>query len=152
VATYTLLQILTMQAGLQRTSGPNYGPWVASDDWVSYVLTRNFVAQPGGRMLYSTGDWHVLGAVLSQLTGKDLLTLTRQWLGEPLGIDFAPWTRDPQGRYLGGNEMSLSPIDLARFGQAYIDQGGDVIPMKWVEQSLTPRTRSPWSGDQYGCV
>jgi len=139
-----------MQPGLQRTSGPNYGEWIASKDWVAFVLTRPFVAQPGGQMLYSTGDWHVLGAVLSALTGQSLLSLARGWLGKPLSIGFAPWTRDRQGRYLGGNEMSMSPLDLARFGQLYLDGGGEVLTGSWIRQSLTPRTRSPWSGDDYG--
>lgn len=150
VAKLSIHNLLTMQTGLQRTSGRNYGAWVSSSDWVAYVLTRRFVAEPGGRMLYSTGDWHVLGAVLSQLTGRSLLSLSRDWLGKPLNIDFAPWTRDPQGRYLGGNEMSLSPVHLAKFGQLYLDGGRNVLPGGWVEQSLTPRTRSPWSGDAYG--
>lgn len=150
VGRLTIENLLTMQTGLERTSGPNYGAWVASDDWVAYVLTRPFVAQPAGQMLYSTGDWHVLGAVLSALTGKSLLSLVREWLGRPLNIEFAPWTRDRQGRYLGGNEMSLSPLGLARFGQLYLDGGGSVLTGRWIEQSLTPRTRSPWSGDEYG--
>lgn len=142
--------LLTMQTGLQRTSGPNYGAWVSSSDWVAYVLQRPFLANPGSQMFYSTGDWHVLGAVLSELTGQSLLTLSREWLGKPLNIDFAPWTRDPQGRYMGGNEMSLSPLHLAKFGQLYLDHGGSVLSRDWVEKSLTPRTRSPWSGDAYG--
>ncbi|MFK7963278.1 MAG: serine hydrolase domain-containing protein [Burkholderiaceae bacterium] len=146
----TIENLLTMQTGLQRTSGRYYGAWVNSDDWVAYVLTRRFVAEPGTQMFYSTGDWHVLGAVLSALTGQSLLSLARQWLGKPLNISFAPWTRDKQGRYLGGNEMAMSPLDLARFGQLYLSQGGQVLSGDWVKQSLTPRTRSPWSGDQYG--
>ena len=150
VGALSVANLLSMQTGLERTSGPNYDAWIASQDWVAYVLTRPFVAQPGGQMLYSTGDWHVLGAVLSALTGQSLLALARKWLGEPLNIAFAPWTRDRQGRYLGGNEMSMSPLDLARFGQLYLDGGGDVMSRNWIEQSLTPRTRSPWSGDEYG--
>ena len=150
VGQLTIENLLTMQSGLQRTSGRNYGAWVNSDDWVAYVLTRRFVAEPGVQMLYSTGDWHVLGAVLSALTGQSLLSLVRQWLGKPLNISFAPWTRDRQGRYLGGNEMAMSPMDLARFGQLYLNKGGQVLTDAWVKQSLTPRTRSPWSGDQYG--
>ena len=154
VASLTLENLLTMQAGLQRTSGRNYGQWVASDDWVEYVLSRPFVAEPAGRMLYSTGDWHVLGAVLSRLTDASLLDLSREWLGEPLDIDFAPWTRDPQGRYMGGNEMSLSPLHMARFGELY-RRGGywqkkQILGKQWVRNSFTPRTRSPYSGDQYG--
>ena len=150
VKSITIQNLLTMQTGLQRTSGRHYGAWVNSDNWVKYALSRRFVNEPGRRMLYSTGDWHVLGAILSELTGKSLLSLSREWLGGPLGIHFAPWTRDPQGRYMGGNEMSLSAIDLAKFGQLYLDAGGDVLPPDWVVESLIPRTRSPWSGDAYG--
>ena len=154
VASLTVGNLLSMQAGLQRTSGRNYGQWVASEDWVEYVLSRPFVAEPGGRMLYSTGDWHVLGAVLSRLTGASLLDLSREWLGKPLAIDFAPWTRDPQGRYMGGNEMSLSPLHMARFGELYRLAGywqkKQVLGEQWVQRSFTPRTRSPYSGDQYG--
>lgn len=154
VASLTVENLLTMQAGLQRTSGPNYGTWVASDDWVRYVLSRPFVAEPGGRMLYSTGDWHVLGALLSRLSDASLLELSREWLGKPLDIDFAPWTRDPQGRFMGGNEMSLSPFHMARFGELY-RLGGvwneqQVMSDNWVAQSFTARTRSPYSGDDYG--
>lgn len=154
VRALTVENLLTMQAGLQRTSGPNYGPWVASDNWVEYVLNRPFVAEPAGRMLYSTGDWHVLGAILSALSGASLLELSRQWLGKPLDIDFAPWTKDPQGLFMGGNEMSLSPMHMARFGELYRRDGifGDhqVLADNWVSQSFTSRTRSPYSGDNYG--
>jgi CubicO group peptidase (beta-lactamase class C family) len=58
----TLGHLLSLQAGLQRTSGGNYGPWVASNNWVSHVLTRPFVDEPGGRMLYSSGSSHLLSA------------------------------------------------------------------------------------------
>ena len=34
----TLGQLLSMQAGLERQSGPNYGRWVASDNWVRAAL------------------------------------------------------------------------------------------------------------------
>lgn len=154
VATLTVANLLTMQAGLQRTSGQFYGTWVASDNWVRYVLSRRFVDEPGGRMLYSTGDWHVLGALLSKLSDASLLELSREWLGKPLGIDFAPWTRDPQGLYMGGNEMSLSPMHMAKFGELYRLQGSwkdqQVLPSNWVQQSFTARTYSPFSGDNYG--
>lgn len=145
---------LTMRIGLERQSGRNYGRWAASDDWVRYTLTRPFTAEPGGRMLYSTAGWHVLGALLSEVTGKSLLTLSREWLGKPLDIEFAPWTRDPQGRYLGGNEMSMSPLEMARFGEMYRLGGrwnGELVMAEnWAEQSFEARTVSPWSNHAYG--
>ena len=54
-AAITVEDLLTMRAGLERTSGPGYGAWVSSADWVAYALSRPFVAEPGGRFLYSTG-------------------------------------------------------------------------------------------------
>lgn len=154
VAGITLEDLVTLRAGLDRTSGPNYGQWVSSGNWVADALSRPFVAQPGGRMLYSTGSTHVLGAALSEATGKSLLDLARDWLGRPLAIDIPPWTRDPQGRYMGGNEMALSPRAMVRFGEM-IRQGGTwngtrVVSQEWIQRSLTPVTRSPWSGLGYG--
>ncbi|SFH47420.1 serine hydrolase domain-containing protein [Modicisalibacter xianhensis] len=150
----TVGNLLSMQAGLERTSGPNYGAWVASDNWIDYVLTRPFVAEPGGRMLYSTGNTHLLSAALTLTTGRDTHALAQDWLGEPLDIAIPPWTQDPQGIYMGGNEMALSPLAILRFGEMY-RQGGTldderILSREWIEASWTPRTRSVFNHDQYG--
>lgn len=154
VAGITIEDLVTLQAGLERTSGRNYGGWVNSRNWVADALSRPMVAEPGAQMLYSTGTTHVLGAVLAEVTGDSLLTLARDWLGDPLGIDIPAWTRDPQGYYMGGNEMALSPMALARFGEMY-RQGGTwdgtrVLSTAWVQDSFRARTSSPWSGLGYG--
>jgi CubicO group peptidase (beta-lactamase class C family) len=150
----TVGHLLAMQAGLERTSGPGYGAWVASRNWVRHALSRPFVEAPGGAMLYSTGSSHLLSAVLTRASGRSTLALARAWLGEPLGIVIPPWTRDPQGIYLGGNEMALSPRALLRFGETYrqggLFRGRRVLPESWVQASWMPRVRSPFTGDQYG--
>jgi CubicO group peptidase (beta-lactamase class C family) len=150
----TIENLVTMQAGLERTSGPNYGGWVSSRNWVANALSRPFETEPGERMLYSTGSFHVLGAVLSVVTGQPLLEQARHRLGAPLGISIPPWTRDPQGRYLGGNEMSLSLPAMIHFGEMYRLNGmwndTQVLSESWVSRSFEPVTRSPWSGLRYG--
>jgi CubicO group peptidase (beta-lactamase class C family) len=150
----TVGHLLTMQAGLERTSGANYGAWVQSGDWVADALTRPFVAAPGARMLYSTGSYHLLAVALARAAGRDLLTLARDWLGAPLGVAVPPWTRDPQGHYMGGNNMALAPLGLARFAEMWRRRGrfdgARVVSAAWVDAAWTPRTRSPWSGDRYG--
>jgi len=154
VADITLEDLVTLRAGLERTSGPNYGSWVSSPNWVADALSRNMIAEPGGRMLYSTGSTHILGAALAEAAGESLLTLARRWLGQPLGIEVPAWTRDPQGYYLGGNEMALSPRALARIGEMMREggrwNGEQVVSADWLVASLEPRTRSPWSGLGYG--
>lgn len=154
VATITVENLLTMQAGLERTSGRSYGVWVASNNWVSNALSRPMVAEPGNRMLYSTGSSHVMGAILSEVTGKSLLALARERLGQPLGVEIPAWTRDPQGRYLGGNEMALTLRAMLRFGEMYRNgghaAGGQVLSKAWVKRSMVPVTRSAFSGLGYG--
>jgi len=150
----TLDHLLTMRAGLERTSGANYGRWVNSPDWVRFILSRPFVAEPGGRFLYSTGSFHLLSAILTRVSGRSTLALARDWLGEPLGIQIPSWTRDPQGIYMGGNNMGLTPRGMFRFGEM-VRRGGQwngrrVLSEDWVRASWQPRTRSPWSGDDYG--
>ncbi len=154
VGQITIEDLVTLRAGLERTSGQNYGSCVSSSNWVANALARPFVAEPGGRMLYSTGSTHVLGAAIAEASGESLLTLTRDWLGGPLGIEVPAWTRDPQGYYLGGNEMALSVEALGRFAEM-IRRGGlwgetRVISEAWIAASFAPRTRSPWSGLDYG--
>ncbi|MXO93102.1 serine hydrolase [Erythrobacter arachoides] len=150
----TVGNLLSMRAGLERTSGDNYGRWVSSENWVRYALSRPFVEEPGGRMLYSTGSTHLLSAMLTEASGRSTWALAQEWLAEPLGVVIPRWERDPQGIYLGGNQMAMSPRAMAAFGELYRNGGAaggeQVLPAEWVERSWTPATRSPWSGESYG--
>ncbi len=150
----TIGNLVTLQAGLERTSGGNYGAWIASANWVANALRRPMVGKPGGRMIYSTGTTHVLGAVLARATGLSLLELARQRLGGPMDFEVPPWTRDPQGFYLGGNEMALTPRAMLKIATLVRDGGRfeaeQVIPADWIRESLIPRGRSHFSGMEYG--
>ena len=150
----TLAHLVTMTAGLERTSGRNYGRWVNSDNWVQFALSRPFVSEPGARMLYSTGSYHLLGVALARAAGADLRSLARNWLGKPLGFALPPWTQDPQGHYMGGNNMGMRLMDVWRFGEMWrlggIINGEQILSTEWVRQSWQPRTFSPFSGDDYG--
>ncbi|TGN40221.1 serine hydrolase domain-containing protein [Marinobacter confluentis] len=150
----TIGHLLSMQAGLQRTSGQYYGPWVNSDNWVDYALSRPFVAEPGGEMLYSTGSYHLLSAALTTGTGRSTLAVTRDWLGDPLGADIPAWLTDPQGVYFGGNDMQLSPMALLKLGELYrnggVHDGEQILSRDWIDQSWTERGRSRYTDDRYG--
>jgi CubicO group peptidase (beta-lactamase class C family) len=154
VGAITIGELLSMRAGLERTSGRrNYGRWVSSSNWVRFALTRPFVEQPGGAMLYSTGNTHLLSAILTDVTGESTLELARRWLGQPLDIDIPAWMRDPQGIYFGGNEMVLSPRALAKIGETYrlsgSYQGRRILSSEWVRRSWTPQATDRW-GHHYG--
>ena len=150
----TIEDLLTMRTGLEGTSNVNYGRWVQSGNWVRYVLTRPLVDEPGGQMIYSTGNSHLLSALLTKATKMSTFDFARRYLAEPLGVPLPPWVRDPQGIYFGGNEMQWTPRGMIAFGALYLNGGrvGDqqVVSQTWIKESLKPRTRSHWSGREYG--
>jgi CubicO group peptidase (beta-lactamase class C family) len=150
----TVAHLLSMRSGLERTSGSNYGAWVSSSNWVRYKITQPLQAAPGTERSYSTGNSHLLSAVLTQATDQSTWAYAQSALAEPLGIRLPRWPTDPQGIYFGGNDMMISPRDLIRVGEVYRNggylDGQRILPQDWVRASFRPRATSRWSGAGYG--
>ena len=151
----TVEDLLTMRSGLESTSGRGYGAWVQSANWVRFVLTRPLIAEPGTRVEYSTGSSHLLSAILTKATRSSTWQFAQEALAKPLGFSLSRWTRDPQGVFFGGNEMLMTPRQMVRFGELYVNDGrvggGQVLPRDWIEQTQVPRGRSRWGSDrEYG--
>lgn len=150
----TVEDLLTMRSGLESTSNRNYGAWVRSRDWVRFALARPLLATPGTEMDYSTGNTHVLSAILARVSKLTTRQFAQQALARPLGFALAEWPRDPQGIYFGGNDMLLTPRQMLAFGELYLNHGRvgeqQVVPASWIDASFVPRGRSSWSDQQYG--
>ncbi len=106
-------------------------------------------------MLYSTGSTHLLSAILTRQSGRSTRALAGEWLGALKTFKIGSWERDPQGIYLGGNQMAMSTRSLLAFGELYRNRGRtadglQLIPADWIEQSWTLRTHSQFNGDGYG--
>jgi CubicO group peptidase (beta-lactamase class C family) len=151
----TIENLLTMQTGLESTSGPGYAQWVRSRNWVRYALDRPMVSDPGTSMEYSTGTSHILSAILTKVTKQSTWQFARQALMQPIGVTLARWQADPQGIYFGGNEMLMTPRQMVALGELYLNdgraRGRQIVPASWVATSCTPRTRSRFDSDrEYG--
>ncbi len=152
--TITVEDLLTMRSGLESTSSRNYGAFVQSPNWVRHVLARPLLSEPGSEMIYSTGNSHVLSAILTKATGKTTHQFAQEALAKPLGFSLTPWLRDPQGIYFGGNEMMMTPRQMLAFGEMYLNDGRvngrQILSEDYVEESFEPRGRSRISGREYG--
>ena len=150
----TVEDLLTMRSGLESTSSRNYGAFVQSPNWVRHVLARPLLSEPGSEMIYSTGNSHVLSAILTKATGKTTHQFAQEALAKPLGFSLAPWLRDPQGIYFGGNEMMMTPRQMLAFGEMYLNDGRvngrQILSEEYIEESFEPRGRSRISGREYG--
>lgn len=150
----TVEDLLTMRSGLESTSGRNYGAWVTSANWVRFALARPLESPPGAEMEYSTGNTHLLSAILSSATKKSTWQYAQEVLATPLGFTLARWPRDPQGIYFGGNDMLFTPRQLVTFGELYLNRGRhqerQVVPARWIDQSFVPRGQSDFNDQMYG--
>ena len=149
----TIEDLLTMRSGLQTTSNRFYGAWVQSRNWVEYALDRPLLRPPGTRMDYSTGNTHLLSAILTSQSGRSTWQFAQEALAKPLGFSLARWPRDPQGLYFGGNDMELTPKQMLAFGAMYLNggraNGQQIVPETWVAASLTSHTRSTRDRNRY---
>lgn len=150
----TVGHLLSMQAGLATTSFDTYGAWASSDDWIGFALERPMECLPGRCWEYSTGNYHLLSAILTRATDTDTRSWAARELMGPLGIPARPWDRGPDGYYLGGNNMSFTPRELLRVGEMLLDggrwEGEQVVPERWIRQSWEARVTSSYNGNGYG--
>ena len=150
----TIRNLLSMQAGLRSTSSGNYGAWVISRDWVKYTLDQDFVSRIGGRMVYSTGTSHLLSVIITKASGMNTKAFAEKYLFDPLDITVGGWDRDPQGYYMGGNNIALKPSDMLKIGQMLINEGvwngQQIISMDWIIDSFKTYTYSNYNPYGYG--
>jgi CubicO group peptidase (beta-lactamase class C family) len=138
----TLRQVLTMTAGFTGTPDDRVAAYMNLADPVGTIL-RAARPTPAHRFAYSSQGAHVLAAVVAETTGMPVEDYARRTLFDPLGIDsgheeFA-WPTDSQGLNLGWTSLRLTPEDVARIGQLYVNggtwQGQRVVSADWVRES-----------------
>jgi len=136
--------LLTMTGGMDwKENDPAFWPaFTQSDDLVGYILSQPMLEEPGTVFRYSTGLTHLAGRLLADASGMPLRTWAEEKLLSPIGVRVQRWDVDPDGYYFGGAEVFMSPRDLARFGQVYLDggvaDGQQIIAPEWVNGTTVP--------------
>lgn len=151
----TIHDLLTMRAGLETTSMHNYGRWVISDSWIDYALDQPLEEEPGGdKMIYSTGTSHLLSVIITRASNMSTKAFAEQYLFKPMNIEVGGWERDPQGYYMGGNNLALKPRDMLKIGQMVLNggrwEGRQIVSKEWLGDSFRTYTRSNYNPYDYG--
>lgn len=155
----TLRHLLTHTTGLEwyewGGGRSNWEEFRSAPNWVDYILGQKLVAQPGEWFNYGTGGTHLMTAALERAVGMNALEFGKANLFEPLGMDSVDWGTDPQGIIDGGNGITMTARDAARFGQLYLDggvwNGEQLISKEWLEQSTSVQNAGPGgSTGEYG--
>lgn len=153
-ADITIRHLLNHTSGIASTDSPRWYEWRASENWLDYLFALPIYTAPGTNFDYSTGNTHLLCAVLEQATGMPLGDYARAVLFEPLGMTSAGVGTAPEGVGDGGNGFYMTTLDLARFGLLYLDGGAwqdrQIVPADWVEASTTTQATRTSDGSRYG--
>ena len=148
----TIENVLTMTSGLlwDETSYPYTDPRnslvqaTISPNFVQFVLNLPMASEPGIQMVYNTGSMQLLTAIITRTTGLKVEDFARKYLFSPIGISNFIWSADSQGINYGGGQLLLSPMDMAKFGYLYLNNGlwdgKQIVPTDWVVKSTSPNT------------
>jgi CubicO group peptidase (beta-lactamase class C family) len=110
-----------------------------------YMAERPRVAEPGTQFCYSTGDTHVVGALVKAATGKWLSDYLSEKIWSRLGMeqDGAWWLEAPNGLEVAGSGFFATLRDYARFGRFILDDGvidsERVLPEGWMREAGSAR-------------
>jgi CubicO group peptidase (beta-lactamase class C family) len=110
-----------------------------------YMAQRPRAAAAGTAWKYSTGDTHVVGALVHAATGKWLSDYLSEKIWSKLGMesDAAWWLEAKNGLEVAGSGMFATMRDYARFGRFILDDGvidGErMLPEGWVREAGASR-------------
>lgn len=162
----TIRNLITMTAPYKYKLPP-YIKYFTSDDWVTFTLDLLGGSGKIGKFRYTPliGP-DILSGILVKTTGQSVLDFAAENLFWPLGItvgsnvifhskeeqlafnkskDISGWVSDPMGINPGGWGLTLSPVDMAKIGQLYLNrgiwQGKQIVSSAWIEESIKEHSR-----------
>lgn len=110
-----------------------------------FVANQPRVAAPGTVWNYSTGETHVVGALVRAAVGRWVSDYLSEKIWAPFGMesDATWWLESPQGLEVAGSGISATLRDYARFGQFILNEGvigsKRVLPEGWIREATSPR-------------
>jgi len=138
----TLEHLLTMSAGFNTGTLPDFAGKDASFDAAENILSNHSIlSRPGETFYYDSGLPHVLSTIIQKTSGLTLEEYAQLHLFNPMGITDFIWESDPQGITNGSTGLSLRPQDMAKLGYLFLHNGQwdekQIVPAKWVRASTT---------------
>ncbi|NNL30606.1 MAG: serine hydrolase [Gemmatimonadetes bacterium] len=120
---------------------------------LAFIGSKPRATDPGTQFNYSTGETHLVGAVLRSAIDGSLAEFLASRIWGPFGMEHpANWRLvEPDGGEHGGCCISASLRDYARIGlfalgDGVLPDGRRVLPAGWMEASTAPSATNPGYG------
>lgn len=139
--------LLTMSSGLDaidfginRKSVASEDNFQQSEDWAKTVLEAPMIGKPGSHANYGSANPYLLGLIVAEAVPQPLELFMDKELLQPLGISNYIIQADMAGKPYFGGGMYLTPRDMLKFGQLYLNggswKGKRVLSKNWVDKSF----------------
>lgn len=162
----TIKDMLTMTAPYKYKWNP-YTKYFTSADWVKFSLDVLGGKGAIGEFRYApiVGP-DILAGILVKATGQSVFDFATENLFAPLGItvektiifhnkeeqmafykatDRSVWVAGPTGVNAAGWGLTLSPVDMAKLGQLFLNggvwEGTRIVSEKWIAESTSEQSR-----------
>ena len=112
---------------------------------LQFVARFPRVAEPGTLWNYSTGETHIVGALLRAAVGRWVADYLSEKIWSRIGMesDATWWLESPDGLEVAGAGFGATLRDYARFGQFVLNDGiidgKRVLPEGWMREASAPR-------------
>ncbi|MCG8415598.1 MAG: beta-lactamase family protein, partial [Pseudomonadales bacterium] len=140
----TIEDLLTMRSGQycndSDTGSPGNEQFMYSRyNWVQFFTEIPPLHPPGTFYSYCTAGVVALGGVLDSATGLRTDFFAQRYLFDDLQISNYYWEYMPSGHVDTGGHMHMTPRDMARFGQLYLQRGRwgtqQLISQEWIDRT-----------------
>jgi CubicO group peptidase (beta-lactamase class C family) len=159
-ANIKITDLLSMSSGIEGndlTNPSEYEIWYNAENQLLYTLAKPLINQPGEVFAYNSGASHLLSIILTHATGMSTFQFAKEYLFHPLNITDHYWEQDKQGNYNGSAGLCLTPHDMIKIGQLYLNKGmyngKRIVSEDWINKAsafkITTNNIEPF-GPGYG--
>ncbi|WP_418514029.1 serine hydrolase domain-containing protein [Corallibacter sp.] len=139
--------LLTMSSGLdaddytrERKSIASENNYQPTKDWTETVLKAEMINQPNTEANYGSANSYLLGIAMDSVVSEPLELFMDKYLFQELEISNYIIQTDNKGKPYFGGGMYLTPRDMLKFGELYLNKGKwkseRVLSKKWVKGSF----------------
>lgn len=139
--------LLTMSSGLDaddytrlRTSSASEGNYQNTQNWTKTIISAEMVHEPNEHANYGSANPHLLGVAMDSVVSEPLEIFIDKNLFEKLEISNYIIQTDNVGNPYFGGGIYLTPKDMMKFGQLYLQQGiwenEQILSKEWVINSF----------------
>lgn len=139
--------LLTMSSGLdaddytrERNSSASENNYQPTKDWAETVLKAPMINKPNTEANYGSANPYLLGIAIDSIVSEPLALFMDKYLFQELEISNYIIQTDLKGIPYFGGGMYLTPRDMSKFGELYLNKGKwkseRVLSKKWVKDSF----------------